>query len=292
MEIIIKKSAWFVLTCLIVSLMLLVSCTQAVVEEEEATKQPLPAPASNEEPSTSIFSEICVDASALLESSASIYWTTNEPATFFITYGLDATYGNVISYTGTQGTSQSGRININDLEPKTTYHFRIHAIDSDKNQSLSNDYTFTTLSPKGPLSARLFPWIPPCVDDIDWYFSTEPVLLDRVNTSLYNASPREIEVRRVEFISEDGESVFSLPVPSPWHAGKSDCFVPTFGRSDLPESWTTLRLAPGKLLFTGLGFNYPHCVTIGELEDWHVLWHCLDADGVEFTVMSEFSLVP
>ncbi|MFC1939683.1 CARDB domain-containing protein, partial [Chloroflexota bacterium] len=50
-----KKTAWFVLSCLIVSFTLLVSCTSAVVEEEEesvailgekATTQPLPTPAS------------------------------------------------------------------------------------------------------------------------------------------------------------------------------------------------------------------------------------------------------
>lgn len=232
-----------------------------------------------------VFSE--VEIYDILESTATIHWNTNEPATFLVEYGTSSAYGSVTSDTVWKDATDWGRVTLRELKPQTTYHFRICAVDKDGKQAFSNDYTFTTLSPKGLFSARLFPFIPghdPSVLVEEFYW------VMRLNTNLFNGSSQTITVTKVEFLYEDGGVAFTLPT-SASAMRESKYIIPTLGRSDLPEIWGNWRLAPGSSLFTGIEFDRVQ-PSARELEGRQVKWYCLDANGVQFTVKGEYSSLP
>ncbi len=227
-----------------------------------------------------VFSE--VEIYDILESTATIQWDTNEPATFKVEYGTSNAYGLVTSDTVWKDATDWGRVILTELKPKTTYHFRICAIDEDGNQALSNDYVFTTLTPHGLFSARLFPFI------IGGFSSADYNWVTRLNTTLFNGSTQAITVTKIEFLDEDGGVAFTLPIS----ATDDDYYICfTLGRSDLPELWKDEQLAAGKLFFTGIEFDRVQ-PSARELEGWQVKWYCLDAEGVEFIVTGDFSLLP
>lgn len=80
-------------------------------------------------------------ASSTTANSATITWTTNEPATSTIRYGLSASYGTATSSdmaTTTHSYALSG------LAASSTYHFQISIADAAGNIATSSDQTFTT----------------------------------------------------------------------------------------------------------------------------------------------------
>jgi len=78
--------------------------------------------------------------------SASIGWTTNEPATGTVEYGTTTSYGSSTA-ASTLATGQS--VTLLGLSCSTTYHYRVTAMDAAGNRSVSSDYTFTTQSSAG-----------------------------------------------------------------------------------------------------------------------------------------------
>jgi len=86
-----------------------------------------------------------VDVSNITETSASIIWTTGEPATSQIEYGKTTSYGSTTPWD--EGLVTSHSISLTGLEPNTTYHFRVRSKDKAGNEALSGDYTFATLKP-------------------------------------------------------------------------------------------------------------------------------------------------
>jgi uncharacterized repeat protein (TIGR02543 family) len=83
-----------------------------------------------------------VRVSDITETSATITWTTDEPATSQVEYDTTSAYGLSSALDTTLVTSHS--ISLSGLEPNTTYHFRVKAKDKAGNEALSVDYTFTT----------------------------------------------------------------------------------------------------------------------------------------------------
>lgn len=222
----------------------------------------------------SIFS--FVDIKDILESTTTIQWNSDEMATFFVEYGTNNTYGSVATDMVWGALSDWNRVTLTGLKSGTTYHFRIWAVDTDGNQAFSDDYTFTTLTPKGLFSARLFPFAPGVGE-----------IAIRLNTSLFNGSSQTITVTKIEFLHQDGGVALTLPTLT-----SLDEFVsPTLGRSDLPDLWQNWQLSAGELLFTGMEFEGVDYY-LSELTGWQVKWYCLDAEGVEFTVTANFSLLP
>ncbi len=75
-------------------------------------------------------------------SSAMITWTTDEEADSLVNFGLNKRYGMVRDpfYDKTEHS-----ILVDDLLPDTVYYFRITSADDSGNQTISSDYTFTTL---------------------------------------------------------------------------------------------------------------------------------------------------
>ena len=86
-----------------------------------------------------------VEISGITETSTTITWTTDEPATSQIEYGKSTSYSSTTSISSELVTNHS--VSLSGLEPNTTYHFRVKSKDEVGNQALSNDYVLVTSKP-------------------------------------------------------------------------------------------------------------------------------------------------
>jgi hypothetical protein len=105
---------------------------------------PPPPPAGDTTPP--VISNI--QAVNITETSATITWDTDEPATSRVDYGPTIAYelGSVID--GTLVTSHS--VNLTGLSASTQYHFRVRSTDASANERFASDMTFTTAIPNPP----------------------------------------------------------------------------------------------------------------------------------------------
>lgn len=85
-----------------------------------------------------------VSAGSITATSATISWTTDEPATGRSDYGTTASYGS--STATATGLTISHTRTITGLQPATTYHYRVRSTDAAGNERVSGDATFTTSS--------------------------------------------------------------------------------------------------------------------------------------------------
>jgi len=83
--------------------------------------------------------------SNIAQTSATVAWVTDEPATSQIEYGLTTVYGSQTTLDSNLTTSHSQ--NLTSLSAGTLYNFRVVSKDAVGNQSVSINYTFTTISP-------------------------------------------------------------------------------------------------------------------------------------------------
>ncbi|HTK04833.1 MAG TPA: fibronectin type III domain-containing protein [Candidatus Eisenbacteria bacterium] len=93
-----------------------------------------------------------IQVTGLTVSAATITWTTNEPATSFVDYGLTAGYGST-SGNATLVTSHS--VPLSGLSENTLYHFRVRSADAASNEAVSGDNTFTTLDGTAPIISNV-----------------------------------------------------------------------------------------------------------------------------------------
>ena len=82
--------------------------------------------------------------SGISDEAATITWSTNEPSTSQVDYGVTSGYGSSSSLDTTQVTSHS--VTLTGLAPQTTYNYRVRSRDAAGNERLSGNLTFTTLS--------------------------------------------------------------------------------------------------------------------------------------------------
>lgn len=110
-------------------------------------------------------------ATGTSSSSLTVEWTTDEPTTGTVEYGLDAAYGNQVA-DGTSATHHT--VTLTGLSPETLYHFRAAAVDSCGNgPSYSSDATATTAAPTLDISG----WkVHDTVRDLTFVFSAGTVL--------------------------------------------------------------------------------------------------------------------
>jgi hypothetical protein len=83
-----------------------------------------------------------IAASGITATTATITWTTNEPATSQVEYGLTTGYGKGVALVGNAVKSHS--VSLPGLTPNTTYHFRVKSKDAAQNEAVSGDFNFTT----------------------------------------------------------------------------------------------------------------------------------------------------
>ena len=84
-----------------------------------------------------------VQNSSVRTTSAVIIWTTNEPATSQVEYGLNTDYGSNTTIDTNLVITHS--VTLTGLASNTTYHYRVKSEDAANNLAISDDYTFTTL---------------------------------------------------------------------------------------------------------------------------------------------------
>lgn len=87
------------------------------------------------------------------ETSAMTTWTTNEPATSQVEYGLTTSYGTLSSLDNSLVVNHT--VSLSGLTPQTLYHYRVRSVDAAGNPSLSGDLTFTTTASEPPVISQL-----------------------------------------------------------------------------------------------------------------------------------------
>jgi hypothetical protein len=88
-----------------------------------------------------------VKVSAITSTSATVNWTTTEPATSEVDYGPTNGYG-LSAADGNLVTDHKVVINSSFLDPAKTYHFMVKSADAAGNAVSATDATFTTLGAK------------------------------------------------------------------------------------------------------------------------------------------------
>ena len=81
-------------------------------------------------------------ATSITTNSSTITWTTNEPATSRVDYGLTTSYGSTTTLDPALVTSHS--VLLTGLAPNTTYNYRVRSIDAAGNERVSANSTFKT----------------------------------------------------------------------------------------------------------------------------------------------------
>ena len=84
-----------------------------------------------------------IASSSIASTTQTITWTTNEPATSVVSYGLTTSYGSASS-SAILTTSHS--ITLKGLTASTTYYFTVTSADASGNTSTANNQSFTTAS--------------------------------------------------------------------------------------------------------------------------------------------------
>jgi len=83
-----------------------------------------------------------VNTSQITDSSTTITWQTDKPATSQVEYGTTDAYGSTTTLDQKLTTSHSATLS--GLKPNTTYHFKVKSKDASGNEATSQDQTFTT----------------------------------------------------------------------------------------------------------------------------------------------------
>ncbi|HNV71611.1 MAG TPA: fibronectin type III domain-containing protein, partial [Candidatus Ozemobacteraceae bacterium] len=92
-----------------------------------------------------------VNVSNITSTSARITWTTVEAGTSQVEYGVSTGYGStepVLPFPLSYNTNH--QVDLVNLSPQTTYHFRIRCVDASGNQATLRDFTFTTSDTVAP----------------------------------------------------------------------------------------------------------------------------------------------
>ena len=86
-----------------------------------------------------------VNVSGITASTATITWTTDEPATSQVEYGITVSYGSVTVLDTNLVTTHS--VNLSGLSAYTTYHYQVKSQDAAGNEVTSEGHSFTTSAP-------------------------------------------------------------------------------------------------------------------------------------------------
>jgi parallel beta-helix repeat protein len=78
-------------------------------------------------------------------TSAKIGWHSDEPADTQVEYGSSTDYGTLTDLQPALGTDHL--VTLTGLQPATTYHYRLRSRDESGNLAVSQDFTFTTVTP-------------------------------------------------------------------------------------------------------------------------------------------------
>ncbi|MFC1746040.1 fibronectin type III domain-containing protein [Candidatus Riflebacteria bacterium] len=123
-----------------------VSITQIVKVEKDATTEDVVFIFTEADQLAPTLSNI--QATGITETSATITWNTNEPATSRVEYGLSALYGS--STTELTDLTTSHTVILTSLKANSQYHYRVKSKDAAGNEVTSADFIFSTTSGQAP----------------------------------------------------------------------------------------------------------------------------------------------
>ncbi len=129
-----------------------------------------------------VITAISFDTSS---TTATITWTTNEPATSIVDYGTDENYGSSVS-DASYVTSHS--VELTGLLHSTNYHFMVTSVDSSSNSASSSDAQFTTASPPALVSITVSPDNPSITEGLTQQFTATGTYSDGTDQVLTNVS--------------------------------------------------------------------------------------------------------
>lgn len=123
-----KYFLWTALTLVMAGFLyfLITSDHNALAEEEKDTAPP------------KLYS---VEVKDLQATSTTIIWQTDENSDSLVNYGLDTDYGMARE---PFFDKKEHKLTLSNLLPNKVYYFRVTSADSNGNQAISSDYTFTT----------------------------------------------------------------------------------------------------------------------------------------------------
>src|SRR5204862_167744 len=108
-----------------------------------------------------------VSVTSITATGATITWTTNEPATSQVAYGLTSSYGSMTTLDTTLRTTHT--VTLTGLSEATGYHYKVLSVDGSANAAASPDTIFTTNDATAPLiSAVTATGITATVATISW----------------------------------------------------------------------------------------------------------------------------
>jgi len=117
-------------------------------------------------------------------SSATITWTTNEPATSRVDYGLTTAYGSFVS---NPNLVTSHSITLIGLSASTLHHFKVTSVDAAGNLASSVDLTFTTTAPPTLVSISVTPVNPSIVAGSTQQFTARGTFSDGTTADITNS---------------------------------------------------------------------------------------------------------
>ena len=98
-------------------------------------------------------------------TSATIAWTTSEPADAQIEYGTTASYGSTSSLSSALALTRS--VELDGLSPNTAYHYRVLSRDAAGNLATGSENSFSTSAlPSVSVSPSVTDSVPPVITDI------------------------------------------------------------------------------------------------------------------------------
>ncbi|MGD0798680.1 MAG: fibronectin type III domain-containing protein [Acidobacteriaceae bacterium] len=103
-----------------------------------------PFPANFTTPTTMAVGPVisAVTVSSITSTSAVVTWTTDQPSTSLVNYGVTSGYGSSSTLNSTLQTSQS--VTLTGLTPGTTYDFDVVSVDAGAGSTTSGNSTFMT----------------------------------------------------------------------------------------------------------------------------------------------------
>lgn len=115
---------------------------------------PTPGPSATPTPTSipELFEFTQIDVRTLTNTTAGIFIQTNQAASSIIRYGTNI---NSLSSSASSSQAISNLVTLSNLNPNTTYYFRVYSTNSNNNQIISDVYTFKTAS--GDVTANFRP---------------------------------------------------------------------------------------------------------------------------------------
>jgi len=149
-----------------------------------------------------------IAATGITSASATVGWTTNEPADGQVEHGLTTAYGSTTPLQTALTTAH--QVSLSGLTANTPYHYRVRSRDASGNLAVSPDQTFTTSAAASTLY----------LSDLTWVSSTNgwgPIERDRSNGELGAADGTTLRINGVAYTKGLGTHALSdlrVAIPS------------------------------------------------------------------------------